>query len=191
MISKLKFVQSRRFGIRFFRLPSEEGRSNLCFLCALFVCVIQTSFSTFGRVSVRQEEQRGSRSPLLLFADARHSFLPKTIPSPPEARVDDPHRLCGSPNSGGFQFGGVFSGGVPPDPFSNSEVKPACGKPSTEVARRKRSTMPPFFFLALSRSLSLSRFHAPGFRPGDPLAIVVSPSPSSFLLQINSRTFSF
>ena len=43
-------------------------------------------------------------------------------------------------------FGGVDSGGVPPDPISNSEVKPACGKSSTGVARRKRSTMPPFNF---------------------------------------------
>ena len=42
------------------------------------------------------------------------------------------------------RFGGVYSGGVTPDPISNSEVKPACGKPSTGEIRRKRSTMPPF-----------------------------------------------
>jgi hypothetical protein len=33
-------------------------------------------------------------------------------------------------------FGGVYSGGAPPDPIPNSEVKPASGKNSTEVARR-------------------------------------------------------
>src|SRR5262245_40166865 len=42
------------------------------------------------------------------------------------------------------QLGGVFSGGVPPDSIPNSEVKPACGENSAEVARCKNSTMPPF-----------------------------------------------
>ena len=34
------------------------------------------------------------------------------------------------------QFGGVYSGGVTPDPIPNSEVKPAHGESSTEEARR-------------------------------------------------------
>jgi hypothetical protein len=42
------------------------------------------------------------------------------------------------------KLGGVFSGGVPPDSIPNSEVKPACGDDSAEVARCQNSTMPPF-----------------------------------------------
>ena len=42
------------------------------------------------------------------------------------------------------QVWGVYSGGVTPDPISNSEVKPAHGKTSTEEARRKASSMPHF-----------------------------------------------
>ena len=43
------------------------------------------------------------------------------------------------------KLGGVFSGGVPPDSIPNSEVKPACGDDSAEVARCQNSTMPPFY----------------------------------------------
>ena len=42
------------------------------------------------------------------------------------------------------KLGRVFSGGVPPDSIPNSEVKPACGKNSAEVALCQNSTMPPF-----------------------------------------------
>lgn len=42
-------------------------------------------------------------------------------------------------------LGGVIGGGVPPDSIPNSEVKPACGENSAEVARCQNSTMPPFY----------------------------------------------
>lgn len=44
-----------------------------------------------------------------------------------------------------YKLGRVFSGGVPPDSIPNSEVKPACGEISAEVARCKDSTMRPFY----------------------------------------------
>jgi hypothetical protein len=43
-----------------------------------------------------------------------------------------------------YKFGGVYSDEVTPDPFPNSEVKIVHGKTSTEEARRKASSTPPF-----------------------------------------------
>jgi hypothetical protein len=56
------------------------------------------------------------------------------------------------------KFGGVNSGGVPPDPIPNSEVKPAHGETSTEVARRKASSMPPFKSKGPDRRNSIGAF---------------------------------
>ena len=55
----------------------------------------------------------GSLKKTLLSFDQTYSFF------------HDPHK-----------FGGVYGCGAPPDPISNSEVKTAHGKSSTEEARR-------------------------------------------------------
>ena len=65
------------------------------------------------------------------------------------------------------KLGGVFSGGVPPDSIPNSEVKPASGDNSAEVARCQDSSMPPFYFKPrMTMSSGLFLFYCTDFRVG-------------------------
>ena len=76
------------------------------------------------------------------------------------------------------KLGGVFSGGVPPDSIPNSEVKPACGENSAEVALCQNSTMPPFNLKSPSGS---SKFGRKAKQKSDP-SIVYSVEGFLFLL---------
>ena len=65
----------------------------------------------------------------------KHSLPESGSPLPPHNGGGDLKIWNLSRTRDSHRFGGVSSGGVPPDPISNSEVKPACGDPSAEVAR--------------------------------------------------------